>query len=697
MENIENAGLFSLSRMAADKSGTQNFFIVFDYSGRILNPSPSFCSEIGYKPEELIGIQFRQLIHPEDWNNSNLALSEMREGSILANFENRIQRKDGGYEDYSWLGIPNAKEEIIIAIYQNITVQNQIRQEFIRQQLKYKSVFDNLPMGIAITDDRGFILETNAAARKIFELEPSFRLRRSLNFHRWTILNSDGSRVVPTRSELYKAVRKKKPIAGIEFGLLKSDETIWLEFMASPIPIPGYGMAVGFKDITERKIAEEKSSYLANYDEITGFPRKKFLIEKLQVLLAESNRHGAKVAVLALDIDNFKYLNESFGHNFGDEFLNRVGTQIKNSIRNYDIISREGGDEFIIVLPDLSHVTEAAIVCESIQESLSKPIQTGNYSAFTSVSIGISIFPQDGKDPETLLKNADNALHQAKKNGKNQFSFYTASLQTVVMERLDIEHNLRIALLQNQFKLYYQPKINLIENSIEGAEALLRWNHPIKGLVSPDEFIPIAEETGLIVLIGEWVFREGIRQLSKWREMFGEFQVSINLSTKQFRHESLVKNIRKSLDEFSVPPSQLDVEITETALIENVDRAIHTLRMIRDLGVGITIDDFGTGYSSLGYLKKFPVHNLKIDKSFIQDLETNEDSQVIVRAVINLGHNLGLKVTAEGAETNLQCQLLRTMEADFVQGYYYAKPLPASQIEDFVRAYPNRRGKSGFS
>ncbi|WCL48815.1 sensor domain-containing protein [Leptospira sp. GIMC2001] len=671
-----------------EKSGDNQNFVIFDSIGTILWSGDDFNQIIDYESSELTSYNINEFVHDEDISNTKIAFEHINAKNLITNFENRIRSKNGKYLWFSWAIISTPNEKKVVGIYQNITIQKEIEKEFFHQQVKYKNVFENLPMGIAITDSSGHILETNETARQIFEIPAGKKLKRSLNHRRWPVVSPNGSTILPRNFTLLQALKKKESLKGLEFGLQRESDTVWLEVMATPIPIEGYGLAVGFRDISERKNAEDRISYMAYYDELTGLPRKKFFIEKVEVMLDEALRHDNKVGVIALDIDNFKYLNESFGHNFGDLFLKAVADIIKGSIRNFDLVSREGGDEYMIALPDLDNEADAAIVCESIQSALAKPIQIEKYSAFTSVSMGIAIFPQDGTDPESLLKNADNALHQVKKVGKNTYGYFTQSLQILVKERLEIENNLRLAITLRQFELYYQPKFRIVDGSYCGMEALIRWRHPERGMVSPNDFIPIAEETGLIVPIGEWVMEESIHQFSEIKNLVSrDFQVSLNLSTKQFKHESLLSNLEKYMNINQIAARNLEIEITESALMENVTQAIEILDKVRALGISITIDDFGSGYSSLGYLKKLPVQTVKIDKSFIQDLETNEDSKAIVRAVTSLGHNLGLKVVAEGAETSEQCSLLSDMDVDIIQGFYYAKPMPFDEVMKFLKSH----------
>lgn len=656
----------------------------FNMNGEIIRTSRQFCKVTKYSPEELLNVRFHEFFHPDDITKSLEALSNVTKGNIQTNFENRIISKDGKVEWFSWLAIPNLEQNKIIGIFQVITNQKEIEIELSNQEKKYKNIFDNFPIGIAVTDEIGNILEYNDVAKDIFEIDEGTILKRSLNYRKWQIVSPSGTSILPRNFTLLQALKKKESLRGLEFGLVKKSGIQWLEVMATPLNIDGYGMAVAFRDITERKSAEARISYLAYYDEITGLPRKKFFIEKLSIMLEEALRHNKKVGILSIDIDNFKYMNDSYGHNFGDSFLQVVSEKLTSAIRNYDIISREGGDEFLIALPDMENEADAAIVCESINDSFINAIIVDNHSIFTSMSLGISIFPNDGKDPESLIKNADNALHLAKKRGKNTYSFYTPFLQSSVTHRLEMENYIRIALREKQFELYYQPKISIQDMSVAGFEALIRWKHPVKGFIPPSSFIALAEETGLIVPLGEWVLNTAIEKIAEFQKLGKDIDISVNLSTKQFKHEFLVVNLENYIKHTNIPPHLLEIEITESSLVDNSEHAIDIMNQIRKLGIRITIDDFGTGYSSLGYLKKFPVQTLKIDRSFIIDLESDEDSQVIVKAVINLGHNLGLKVVAEGAETLDQCNILRLLEVDMIQGFYYSRPLPESKLSEFI-------------
>lgn len=437
-----------------------------------------------------------------------------------------------------------------------------------------------------------------------------------------------------------------------------------------------------FTDITMEKEHEEMISYQAYHDSLTGLPNRVLFFDKLSVAIVEASLNKTMLAVLFMDLDRFKKINDTLGHNIGDRLLQEVAKRLVECVGNDGIVSRMGGDEFTILLTNIHHIEEVMDAADRITNAL-KPsfINTKGHELYVTPSIGISIYPDDGTEPQTLLKNADIAMYRAKDHGRNNFQLFTSSMNVRAFERLLLENNMRHALEKGEFEMYYQPQVNIQTMKITGVEALLRWNHPELGLVYPTEFISLAEETGLILPISEWILKETCTQAKKLHDMgYAPFTMSVNLSPLQFKQKNLTKLVASVLKETGFDPSSLDIEITETIAMQDIEHTKLVLAGMREIGVNIALDDFGVGYSSLNYLKIFSINKLKIDESFIRDVPVNPDSTAIVNAIIAIAHNLKLKIVAEGVETEEQLNALKAEGCDNIQGYYFYKPLPLDAL-----------------
>jgi diguanylate cyclase (GGDEF)-like protein len=444
-----------------------------------------------------------------------------------------------------------------------------------------------------------------------------------------------------------------------------------------------YGRIWIFRDITDRKLAEEQVQFLAYYDALTGLPNRSLLQDRLAKALAGARRRNDKVALLFLDLDRFKIINDSLGHSVGDLLLQEVGERLKGWARDQDTVARVGGDEFLIVLTGLKDPGGAAIAAERIVSAMRGGVMVQGHALNVNCSIGISIFPEHGEDAETLIKNADAAMYSAKDSGRNNFRFFTEDMNAQVVERLTLENSLRLALEKGEFSLVYQPQIDIDNGNITGVEALLRWRHPVLGLVSPDKFIGVAENSGLIIPIGEWVLRTACSQARAWQDQgLLPVPMAVNVSALQFGQEGFREVVRRVLHETGLEPQYLELELTESLLLTNEDVTFSVLQDLKDMGLKLAIDDFGTGYSSLSYLKKFPVNKLKIDRSFIRDVGVSADDEAITIAIISMAKSLHLKVIAEGVETEAQMSFLRSHHCDEIQGYYFSRPLPAEELVD---------------
>jgi diguanylate cyclase (GGDEF)-like protein len=444
-----------------------------------------------------------------------------------------------------------------------------------------------------------------------------------------------------------------------------------------------------FDDISERKQSEAHIHFLAHHDALTRLPNRTLLEDRIRRALAKSRRDGTHTAVLFLDLDRFKLINDTLGHDTGDQLLTRVAERLSKVLRETETVARLGGDEFIIVIPDVADVESVALVAQKVLAVVAEPELIDKRPLHVTPSIGISIYPQDGADVHSLLRSADTAMYHAKERGRNNFQFFTEDMNQAVLERVSIENDLRIAIERGEFELFYQPQVDSRSGEITGMEALIRWHHPQRGLVAPNRFIPIAEETGLIVPIGEWVLREACRQAKRWHDAGQSgLRISVNLSARQLQQGDLGEQIAAILAASNLQPQTLELELTESLLMDDPLTAVKLLHALAALGVRIAIDDFGTGYSSLAYLKRFPVSRLKIDRSFVRDLSTDANDAAIVQAVVAMAESLKMEVIAEGVETVEQLRFLAAHGCFAVQGFLFSRPLPAAEFTSFRFSLP---------
>jgi diguanylate cyclase (GGDEF)-like protein/PAS domain S-box-containing protein len=471
-------------------------------------------------------------------------------------------------------------------------------------------------------------------------------------------------------------------------GRRKNGEVFTKWQTISAVRIDGEGLTnyvSMFSDISHIKESEEQLYQLAHHDSLTGLPNRLLLTARLEHSLQHAQREGTHVAVLFLDLDHFKKVNDSLGHPVGDQLLQLVAKRLLQTVRDEDTVARLGGDELTIVLGSLDDASHAATVAQQILDSLSAPFELEGQEVFMSASIGISTCPRDGRDATTLLKNADAAMYTAKNTGRNAYHFYSKELTENACASLALETDLRRALENEEFLLHFQPQVSLQSGNIVGMEALVRWQHPEIGLIPPNRFIPLAEENGLIGAIGIWVLRTACAQARAWqKDGRTPFRIAVNISERQLRHPDIIKEVRDILEETGLDPCYLELELTENSVMQHAEQALMTLNALRELGITIAIDDFGTGYSSLSYLKLFPVDRLKIDRSFVHDIPRDANDVAIVRAIVTLGHSLNLSVVAEGVETQAQLELLTSIGCDEMQGFLYSAPGTASELQTML-------------
>jgi len=448
------------------------------------------------------------------------------------------------------------------------------------------------------------------------------------------------------------------------------------------------------KDITDRVEAQERLSYLAHHDVLTDLPNRMLLIDRLGHALAQAQRNECLVAVFFMDLDRFKTINDSLGHSAGDLLLKAVADRLRQCIRDSDSIARLGGDEFTVVVEGVKDVREVVKVADKVLEAIAQPFNIDGHELLTSVSIGITLFPFDDDDIETLLKNADTAMYRAKKAGGNTYAFFTADMSEEAVRRLAMENRLRYALERQEFTLHYQPRVDVHACRVSGVEALLRWQDPEGGVVSPVEFIPLLEETGMIISVGEWVLRTACRDIQAMVD-WASLRVSVNLSPRQFQQKDLVATVTQILEETGLDPQRLELEITESLLVDNIEAVATTLYALSELGIHVAVDDFGTGYSSLSYLKRLPIDCLKVDRIFVKDITEDADDAEIVKAIIAMAHSLRMDVVAEGVETQDQLQFLRDLSCEEIQGYFFSPPLPLNDLKVWLRDNGDQITKDG--
>jgi len=579
------------------------------------------------------------------------------------------------------IGLMNGLADDITFALDNLDREHEQRAAAIKLE-QAATVFEYSKEGIMVTDaknkiisvNRSFIEITGYSAEDVIGQDPSI-LSSGLQTHEfyqrmWTIIAETGS----WQGEVWDR-RKNGEVypEALTIICVKNINGAIINHLAI------------FSDISERKLAQERIQQLAHYDVLTGLPNRVLFNDRLEQAMISAQRNHSRISLLFLDIDRFKQINDTLGHSTGDQLLQNVGRRLLECVREQDTVSRQGGDEFIIVLAD-ADATGAELVAEKILHAILQPYTIEQHDLRITASIGIAVYPDHAQDSENLIKYADVAMYQAKENGRNCYQHFDPSMNASSYERLKLETALRDALQRNELEVFYQPQVNLADGHIIGCEALVRWLHPTLGMLYPEKFIPLAEETGLIIPINHWVAEQAIKQCRAWRDIgFDALTMSINLSALQFRQHSLLQQIRDLLQQYNLPANVLDLELTESILMQGVERTLATLHELSAMGVIISIDDFGTGYSSLSYLKLFPIKQLKIDQSFVRDITTDTSDATMVRTIIVMARSLKLHVIAEGVETAEQAAFLAQCGCERAQGYYYSRPIPAAEFEQLLQ------------
>ncbi len=694
--------------------------VITDLDGNIIYTNHAEAQMHGYQEEELLGHNVSMLAAPEYRSPPTLDQLKVWKGLIR---ESINVKKDGttfpvrlmseiviNIEATSYTVVTSCEdiserkqaeeelrtyrehlEELVdgrTAELQREIVEHKQTEEALRKsEERHRIILESAPDPVVVYDMEGRVQYLNRAFSRVFG---------------WTLSEIKGQKIdfvpgenLPEARLIFTNISHGETISGLETCRLTRDG------QKVDVSVSGAGFfdssgrlqgsVITIQDITERKRTEEEIKFIAYHDVLTGLPNRKSFYTRLEDRLIESHRQtgerrrtsGHKWALLFLDMDQFKYVNDTLGHDIGDDLLKSVAARLQTCVRKSDCIFRLGGDEFTIILNDISDDSNVVKVAKKIQKEIGRPCNIKDHSLYPTVSIGISLYPDDGEDVEVLVKKADMAMYAAKEE-RGKYRFFTEEIHQKTLGRLKMESSLRTALQQNQFIVYYQPLVDT-KNQVIGMEALIRWNHPELGVVGPSQFIPLAEETGAIIAIGKWVLQSACVQTKHWHNMgYTRLYVSVNLSGRQFKEPDLVEVISQALETAELPPDCLKLEITESSIMENPEQAIATMKLLKAKGIRFSIDDFGTGYSSLSYLKHFPIDTLKIDRSFVMDSTTNKDDQEILKTILAMAKNLEITTIAEGVETKEQLNFLVEQGCHFMQGYYFGWPMPANRFEEML-------------
>jgi diguanylate cyclase (GGDEF)-like protein/PAS domain S-box-containing protein len=558
---------------------------------------------------------------------------------------------------------------------------------------RYKSVIDGVSNGVVLQDREGTVLAVNPSAERILQQSAQTLVGRSMDLMQYGFDENDNS-LAGEASPVLKALLEAAPVTGLQLCFKPPQgQHRWLWFSAIPLlrdadPAP-YAVLSSFEDVTELREVQNQFSALANRDALTGLPNRFKMMEMGAGAVATAERRGSGLGLLFVDMDHFKDINDTYGHLAGDTFLREVTQRLKGALRDTDTIARLGGDEFVVLIEPCASSAAAEHVANRLLSELHQPFVVAGNPVHAGASIGIALYPEAGTTFNELLKAADTAMYSAKESGRMTYRFFEEKMHQEAVQRLWMENNLREALQERQFVLYYQPKVETDSGRITGAEALIRWRHPSRGLIPPAEFIPFAEKSGFIVQLGTWVLQEACRQIRTWLDAGRRIPIAVNLSARQLKSDDVLDVIRAAIEQAGIDPTLLEIELTESALIEDEENALRVLQSISALGHTLYLDDFGTGHSSLSKLAKFPIDVLKVDRTFVHLLNADAKSFQLTKAIVLIGKTLGMKVVAEGVETHEQLASLAAMGCDFVQGYLLSRPVPAADFDEMLQTSPH--------
>ncbi len=668
--------------------------LITDHQRRNLLVNQQLCTLFGYKEQELTG-QPAEIFHisEESFKTfANLAFNNVMNTKAI-NLDYQFKRKDNSLFWGHVTGEVIDEDQVILWSISNITERFELQTELLRKKQQLHAINQLINMGTWEFDLKNRKLTASTEMHHILgvasdeEITFSSMLRKVHPHDRsilkqglYNLLNAD----VNTESTSLRYKRANETRYLFMQGMPTLDRT------GKPLSIIGATLDITDKKGLELQLQQQNSlvHFKSNYDDLTGLPNRQLLIEQLEQMIILSEQNKTKIAVLFIDLDDFKSLNDALGHTAGDEYLIKIATIMKNKIRVSDTFARLSGDTFVILLDNIKDINVISNIIEKGLNIINEPIIIEEKLIYPRMSVGVALYPNDGLDSDTLLKNADAAMFKAKSDGGHTYSFYDHSLTQSALERIGMEHELQKAIENDELVVYYQPQINATDNTFLGMEALVRWQHPTKGLIMPNDFIPMAEVLNLIVPLNHWVIKTAIKQHVQWyKEGKKPGVLALNLAVKQLENLHSFTFIQEVLQTHNCKPEWIEFEVTEGQLMQKPEVAVHVLKKLSELGIEIAIDDFGTGYSSLAYLKHLPIDKLKIDKSFVDNLPHDSDDVAIAKTVITLASNLKLKVIAEGVETEEQCRFLIENGCSCFQGYFYSKPIPAHELEVFIQQY----------
>jgi diguanylate cyclase (GGDEF)-like protein/PAS domain S-box-containing protein len=694
--------------------------VTIDEKGIIRSANPAVYQVFGYAPGELIGRNVSILMpEPHAGRHDQYLRNYRKTGDKhiigVTGREEIARRKDGKVfpVELAVVELKHRSERLFIGMVRDITRRKRAEEALLKayDELELRIEERTRELTREVSERRAAEEGLRLAAEVINNLseaviivDTEFRIS-SVNPAFTDITGFEANDVLGQVPRFYSVVARDPLMFAQMWKSLKSDGTwateIWnqrkngekyAERLSISVLADEAGnvqkYAVVIADITKRKQDEERIRYQANYDSLTGLPNRALFMDRLSQALATMGRVGKKLGLMFIDLDGFKLVNDTLGHEIGDLLLKEAAERLATCVRTGDTVARLGGDEFTIIMPNLTDPRNAPLLAQRILDTLAKPFVLKGQEAFVSGSIGITIFPDDATKASELIKNADAAMYRAKEQGKASYHFFTADLNEEVKQRLVLKNGLSKALERNELILFYQPKMDLVSNRVHGCEALMRWQNPDLGMVSPARFIPVLEETGIIVEVGEWAIRTACRQYRAWVDSgLPPIRIAVNLSARQIRDGTLASTVARILDETEVPPEGLELEITESMLMTDAQKSVVALEELHRMGIHVAMDDFGTGYSSLSYLKRFPIDTIKIDRSFVADIASNPDDAEIIKTIITMGQTLNRRVVAEGVETEEQLRILRNYKCDEIQGYLLSPPLPPEKFEPFVKAH----------